>query len=100
MKAALSMNFWSLNCFEVCLVYLVYLVCLVGKARKGKRLLQARNKRYKRNRPNRRNRDHVRRAGEESTFLSSFQNLGAALDEELYRAVQAPMHLKYLHMTL
>jgi len=36
----------------------------------------------------------IRRAGEESQFLSSFQNLGAALDEELYRAVQAPMHLK------
>jgi len=31
--------------------------------------------------------DHIRRAGEESPFLSSFQNLGAALDEELYRAV-------------
>jgi len=31
--------------------------------------------------------DHIRRAGEESSFLSSFQNLGAALDEELYRAV-------------
>jgi len=31
--------------------------------------------------------DHKRRAGEESLFLSSFQNLGAALDEELYRAV-------------
>jgi len=31
--------------------------------------------------------DHIRRAGEESLFLSSFQNLGAALDEELYRAV-------------
>ncbi len=38
--------------------------------------------------------DHIRRAGEESQFLSSFQNLGAALDEELYRAIQAPMHLK------